>query len=214
MRIPYNWSTISIFLLFLMALTILDGFYFILKKNIKLNRLSSYIVNQNEIINSQNVKGDILKNTFLYYFNTHDGLYLRDEFYIKQLSNYPKSDSVSLTSDELPLLVFYFTNNSCNSCVNETLKLLRQYKEEYSESRVIILISKQINSDPNYVKTLMGNNIKVFIKDLSCYFFDQERSYFFLLDKKDNFKIFNCFSPIINEPDLTKAYLKSVLSTF
>lgn len=193
---------------------LIDLIFFIKNKNNLIYKLSSINQSQNEFIVLQDDKLNIFKNNLLLYFNTLVGYDINEEFYVKPILNNINQDSIKLTQDKLPAFIFYFTSYTCGSCVNETIELLAQKRIKYPKCKIMILVSSEMDVDLNQIKRVVGDEIEVYIKNLKWYFKDKDKSYFFLLGKEEKYKMYKCFSPNINEPDITEAYLESIVSSF
>lgn len=116
---------------------------------------------------------------------------------------------------EVPLLVFRFTEISCNTCVNRDIRLLRSFAESHGWDRIIFFAT---NSDSDYLERFrVVSQIKTEIINVEANFLSIDQAkldtpYLFTIDSDSVFE--DVFISMKENEQRTKLYFNRIAEEF
>ncbi|MDR2036800.1 MAG: hypothetical protein LBQ60_02635 [Bacteroidales bacterium] len=149
--------------------------------------------------------------------------FLKDQFVFTAdvvSSYYSDRDSLSFPEEQLPVLIYRYTEKACGSCIFEELNELYQFKESMDTMKLNILILPTFPDNRNNRIKLANDlanfiyiNIPAHILDVPKQRMgDEEKRYFAVIDKNRDMKM--VFFPQITKLHITRQYLKEVGNQF
>ena len=192
-----KWKILS-FVLFLTSTSLL--FFVLNQKETFRSQFKSFVDGYSEMI-----------DTFIFYKTNYEFFKLTGEKTNDVVCKH-NNDSILLSKliNQKPILIFSFSDKTCNSCIDELLIYLQKFF--FREYDKIMILSSHKN-DMNYYMFLQSNNIRFPSFQISYDAFewihaDFSEPFFFLL--YPDMKISNIYVPNKAYPEMNKQYLEGI----
>ena len=135
-------------------------------------------------------------------------------------SYYSDRDSLRLSEEQFPILIYRYTEAMCESCIFEELNELYKFKEDMDSMKLNILILPTFpDNRSNRIKlaNTLANftyiNLPAHVLETPSQIGDNEKKrYFAVIDKNRDLKM--VFFPQITKLHITRHYLKEVENQF
>ena len=200
-----SYNKLFLISIFILSLTLIVYLFF---SNINLT-------NANTIYNTSLREMNRIRDMNEYYENLVTNFYQYEHSTIKNIAIYTLNESeenINMLFDLLTteILVFYFPENICTSCVNSIIELLDKnfYDSCYYEKIFFLTPNKDLRLGRYFVKRrTISINTSIFID-----FEMPKYPFFMLIDENKNSISF--FIPDKRYPNLTDKYLKTIKERF
>jgi len=152
----------------------------------------------------------------------HDKFFLSEKRWIKNLyqnaliyNNYSNSKSFikEITENRLPLLIYRYSKNTCESCIQEDLEEINLLKKEFGNNKILLLPTYPNDRDGSIeLSNILASFNYVNIPFDSLFIPSQDgnfqQRYFAVIDKELNLTM--VFFPLKGENILTRLYFSEI----